>query len=84
MKLQKQGYIFFVKDNGIGFSEEYKEQIFGLFKRLNERHFYPGSGIGLALCRKVVNNHNGIIYAHSKEGDGASFYIILPEKQISQ
>lgn len=70
-----------VKDNGIGFSEEYKEQIFGLFKRLNERHFYPGSGIGLALCRKVVNNHNGIIYAHSKEGDGASFYIVLPEKQ---
>jgi Bacteriophytochrome (light-regulated signal transduction histidine kinase) len=70
-----------VHDNGIGFSEEYKEQIFGLFKRLNERHFYPGSGIGLALCRKVVNNHNGIIYAESKEGDGASFYIVLPEKQ---
>ena len=70
-----------VKDNGIGFSEEYKEQIFGLFKRLNERHIYPGSGIGLALCRKVVNNHNGIIYAHSFEGDGASFFIVLPENQ---
>jgi signal transduction histidine kinase len=70
-----------VKDNGIGFSEEYQEQIFGLFKRLNERHIYPGSGIGLALCRKVVSNHNGIIYAKAKDGDGAEFHVILPEKQ---
>jgi PAS domain S-box-containing protein len=68
-------------DNGIGFSEEYSEQIFGLFKRLNDRQFYPGSGIGLALCKKVVENHHGEIVAKGKENDGASFYIYLPLRQ---
>ncbi len=70
-----------VSDNGIGFSHEYQEQIFGLFKRLNDKQFYPGSGIGLALCKKVVDNHNGIITASGKEQEGASFVIILPEKR---
>jgi signal transduction histidine kinase len=68
-------------DNGIGFSSEYADQIFGLFKRLNDKQFYPGSGIGLALCRKVVDNHHGMIVAKSSEGSGASFYIYLPKTQ---
>lgn len=68
-------------DNGIGFSPEYAEQIFGLFKRLNNKTIYPGSGIGLALCKKVVENHNGLIYAKADENSGASFYIYLPQKQ---
>jgi PAS domain S-box-containing protein len=67
-----------VSDNGIGFDNSFATQIFGLFKRLGNKQTYGGSGIGLALCRKVVENHNGIIYAHSKEGEGASFHIILP------
>jgi signal transduction histidine kinase len=71
-------------DNGIGFSSEYAEQIFGLFKRLNDKHFYPGSGIGLALCKKVVENHHGIITAKSQEGKGATFYIYLPKTQASE
>lgn len=65
-------------DNGMGFKQEYSEQIFGLFKRLNNKLEFPGSGIGLSLCRKVVANHNGRIMAKSKENEGASFYIILP------
>jgi two-component system CheB/CheR fusion protein len=69
-----------VKDNGIGFSPEFSEQIFIIFQRLNERNAYPGTGIGLALCRKIVNNHNGDIYAISSEGNGATFHIILPVK----
>ena len=66
---------------GIGFSQDYAEQIFGLFKRLNDRLIYPGSGIGLALCKKVVENHNGAIFAKSSEQEGASFYIYLPVRQ---
>ena len=65
-------------DNGMGFNQEYSEQIFGLFKRLNNKIEFPGSGIGLSLCRKVVANHNGKIVASSKENEGASFYIVLP------
>lgn len=65
-------------DNGMGFKQEYSEQIFGLFKRLNNKLEFPGSGIGLSLCRKVIANHNGKIFAESRENDGASFFIILP------
>jgi signal transduction histidine kinase len=68
-------------DNGMGFKQEYSEQIFGLFKRLNNKLEFPGSGIGLSLCRKVVANHNGKIYAKSNENEGASFFIILPLAQ---
>ncbi len=68
-------------DNGIGFSPEFSKQIFGLFKRLYNQQLYPGSGIGLALCNKIVINHHGEIFAHSSEGKGASFHIILPEAQ---
>jgi signal transduction histidine kinase/CHASE3 domain sensor protein len=74
-------YEITLEDNGIGFSMEHKEQIFGLFKRLNNRQLYSGSGIGLSLCRKVVQNHGGEIIASGKENQGATFHIYLPEKQ---
>jgi two-component system CheB/CheR fusion protein len=74
-------YEIVFSDNGIGFSKDYEEQIFGLFKRLNDKTFYPGSGIGLALCRKVVENHHGEIVARGGENEGAAFYIYLPAKQ---
>jgi light-regulated signal transduction histidine kinase (bacteriophytochrome) len=67
-----------LSDNGMGFKQEYSEQIFGLFRRLHNKLDYPGSGIGLSLCRKVVANHNGKIFARSNENEGASFIIILP------
>jgi signal transduction histidine kinase len=79
---QTRYYEIVVSDNGIGFNKEYSEQIFGLFKRLNNKHTYSGSGIGLALCKKVVENHNGEIRASGKENDGASFHVYLPEKHF--
>lgn len=66
------------KDNGIGFPEQYSEHIFELFKRLHNKTDYEGTGIGLSLCKKIVENHEGDIYATSKEGDGATFHVILP------
>lgn len=68
-------------DNGIGFDPAYAEQIFDIFQRLNDKHDFPGTGIGLALCRKIVNNHKGKIIAEGKENEGASFKVILPLKQ---
>ena len=69
------------KDNGIGFKQEYAEQIFMIFHRLHGREQYSGTGIGLALCRKIVLNHNGAIAVVAHENDGALFRIILPLKQ---
>jgi PAS domain S-box-containing protein len=75
-------YCIVFADNGIGFNQQYVDQIFGMFKRLNDKDIFPGSGIGLALCRKVIIIHNGIIVAKGSEGGGASFSVILPEKQL--
>ncbi len=69
------------QDNGIGFDSEFAEQIFIIFQRLHSRHHYPGTGIGLALCRRIVANHGGSMHASSAEGQGATFDIILPIKQ---
>lgn len=69
------------QDNGIGFSNEYASQIFGLFKRLHSKDSYKGSGIGLALCQRVAENHHGYIYAQGQPGKGARFFVILPIKQ---
>ncbi|WEK33485.1 MAG: ATP-binding protein [Candidatus Pseudobacter hemicellulosilyticus] len=76
-------YRITVADNGIGFEEIYAERIFQLFQRLHGKTEYPGSGIGLAICRKIMDNHQGLIMAESHTGQGASFSIILPEKQFS-
>ncbi len=68
-------------DNGIGFNQEFAEQIFIIFQRLNSKSAFPGTGIGLALCKKVAENHHGLIYAEGLENGGAKFVIILPIKQ---
>lgn len=65
-------------DNGIGFKQEYAKQIFSLFKRLHGKNEYEGTGIGLGLCKKIVENHKGAIWAESEENKGSTFYIILP------
>ncbi|MES2890836.1 MAG: ATP-binding protein [Bacteroidota bacterium] len=66
------------KDNGIGFEEEYANQIFTIFQRLHTRESYSGTGIGLALCKKIVDNHHGLISVKSEVGKGTEFCIVLP------
>jgi PAS domain S-box-containing protein len=75
----KTYYEIVVKDNGIGFDPSYSEKIFEIFQRLNDKSRYEGTGIGLALCQKIVVNHHGLIFADSKENEGAAFHVILPE-----
>jgi light-regulated signal transduction histidine kinase (bacteriophytochrome) len=70
-----------VKDNGIGFDSCFQEKIFGLFQRLHGRDEYNGTGIGLAICKKIVDNHHGFIFANSKPDKGSNFTILLPQTQ---
>jgi PAS domain S-box-containing protein len=66
------------KDNGIGFEQQYAEKIFTIFQRLNSREEYAGTGIGLALCKRIVDNHHGFISATGEAGNGATFHVYLP------
>jgi PAS domain S-box-containing protein len=70
-----------IRDNGIGFDERYLDRIFQVFQRLHSRSEYEGTGIGLAVCRKIADRHGGIISAKSAEGEGATFIVTLPVKQ---
>jgi len=71
-----------IKDNGIGFEEEEAKKIFDIFHRLHSRNEYSGTGIGLAICKKIVENHSGFILANSEPGNGTVFTVILPKRQI--
>ncbi|PKK34982.1 hypothetical protein BWI96_19320 [Siphonobacter sp. SORGH_AS_0500] len=68
-----------IEDNGIGFEETYAERIFGVFQRLHSKNVFAGTGVGLAICQKVVTNHDGMIVAQGTPNQGAKFYIYLPE-----
>ena len=82
LKPEKEYIRLLVEDNGIGFENEYAEKIFQLFQRLHGKHEYPGSGIGLAICKKIVENHDGLIYASGELNKGSLFTVILPEHQF--
>jgi len=74
-------YKITVRDNGIGFDQQFARQIFTIFQRLHSRDKYDGTGIGLALCQTIVKQHHGTIFAESLPGVGTAFHIILPVKQ---
>ncbi len=77
-------YRLSVTDNGIGFDEKYVDRIFTVFQRLHGRREYEGTGIGLAICRKIAERHGGQIEAHSAPGAGSTFTVVLPMKQTNE
>ena len=74
---------FSVKDNGIGIAPSYQERVFGIFKKLHRTEQYPGSGMGLAICKRILSQYDCKIWVESKAGDGATFHFTLPEAKTA-
>jgi len=79
---QKKDWLFSIKDNGIGIDQKYADRIFLIFQRLNSREEYDGTGIGLTICKKIVEQYGGKIWMKSVLGEGATFYFTIPKQKI--
>jgi chemotaxis family two-component system sensor kinase Cph1 len=73
-------WVFSVRDNGIGIAEKHWERVFDIFHRLHTQQQYPGTGIGLAVCRRVIHRHGGRIWIESEPGRGSTVYFTLPDR----